>query len=125
MAAAKRGVALLSPCISDGERQIAREALAAGYRLVTMHNKGFSKLQKPGGRYFDACAEGRLLMLAPADWPYQPGEKTMTRVDATAMNRLCQWLAGDGAADVDYHGLAAANVDAAALAACAARAVGG
>ncbi len=122
MAAAKRGVVLLSPCISDGERQIAREALAAGYRLVTMHNKGFSKLQKPGGRYFDACAEGRLLMLAPAAWPYQPGEKQMTRVDATAMNRLCQWLAGDGAADVNYHGLRPANIDATALAACAARA---
>ena len=92
--AARHGAVLLSPCVSDGERQIAREALAAGLPLVTMVNKGFSKLQKPGGRYFDACAEGRLLMLAPAAWPYQPGEKPMTRLDATAMNRLCQWIAG-------------------------------
>ena len=92
--AARHGAVLLSPCVSDGERQIAREALAAGLPLVTMVNKGFSKLQKPGGRYFDACADGRLLMLAPAAWPYQPGEKPMTRLDATAMNRLCQWIAG-------------------------------
>ena len=110
-AAAKHGAVLLSPCVSDGERQIAREALAAGLPLVTMANKGFSKLQKPSGRYFDACAEGRLLMLAPAAWPYQPGEKTMTRFDATAMNRLCQWIAGVGAAEINYHGMKPANID--------------
>ena len=131
--AAKHGAVLLSPCVSDGERQIAREALAAGLPLVTMANKGFSKLQKPSGRYFDACAEGRLLMLAPAAWPYVPGEKPMTRFDATAMNRLCQWIAGAcalrteqvagacaprtgqvagvGAAVINYHGMKPENID--------------
>ena len=115
--AASHGAVLLSPCVSDGERQIAHEALALGFRLVTMHNKGFSRLQKPSGRYFDACAEGRLLMLAPAAWPHQPGEKPMTRLDATTMNRVCQWLAGDGAADVNYNGQAPADIDALAFAA--------
>jgi hypothetical protein len=52
LAAARHGVVLISPCISDGEREIAREALAEGLPLVTMHNKGFSKLEKPTGRYF-------------------------------------------------------------------------
>ena len=115
--AASHGAVLLSPCVSDGERQIAHEALALGFRLVTMHNKGFSRLQKPSGRYFDACAEGRLLMLAPAAWPHQPGEKPMTRLDATTMNRVCQWLAGDGAADVNYNGQVPADIDALAFAA--------
>ena len=109
--AAKHGAVLLSPCVSDGERQIAREALAVGLPLVTMANKGFSKLQKPSGRCFDACAEGRLLMLAPVAWPYQPGEKPMTRFDATAMNRLCQWIAGEGAAEINYHGMKPENID--------------
>lgn len=116
-AAAKRGAVLLSPCVSDGERQIAREALAAGLPLITMANKGFSPLQKPSGRYFDACADGRLLMLAPAAWPYQPGEKPMTRFDATAMNRLCQWIAGENAAEINYHGMKPSNVDELAFAA--------
>ena len=121
-AAAKHGAVLLSPCVSDGERQIAREALSAGLPLVTMANKGFAKLQKPSGRYFDACAEGKLLMLAPAAWPYVPGEKTMTRFDATAMNRLCQWIAGAcasrtgqvagvGAAEINYYGMKPTNID--------------
>ena len=116
-AAAKHGSVLISPCISDGERQIAREALQAGFPLITLLNKGFSKLQKPGGRSFDACAAGRLLMLAPAAWPYQPGEKPMTRFDATAMNRLCQWIVGEDAAEINYHGMQPANIDALAVAA--------
>ena len=116
-AAARHGAVLISPCISDGERQIAREALAAGVPLVTMANKGFAPLQKPSGRLFDACSDGRLLMLAPAAWPYLPGEKPVTRSDATAMNRLCQWLAGEGAAEINYRGLLPANIDALAKAA--------
>jgi len=116
-AAARHGAVLLSPCISDGERQIAREALAAKFPLVVMRNKGFSPLHKPPGRYFDACAEGRLLMLAPATWEWTPVEKPMTRIDATAMNRLCQWIAGDDAAEIDYHGMTPTNIDALALAA--------
>ena len=50
-------------------------------------------------------------MLAPAAWPYQPGEKPMTRFDATAMNRLCQWIVGEGAAEINYHGMKPANID--------------
>ena len=117
LAAARHGVVLISPCISDGEREIAREALAEGLPLVTMQNKGFSKLEKPTGRYFDACAAGRLLMLAPAAWPYTPGHKPMARHEATAMNRLCQWIAGEGAATINYRGLAPANIDKIAIAA--------
>ena len=111
-AAVRHGAVLLSPCVSDGERQIAREALVANHPLIAMSNKGFSKLQKPSGRHFEACAAGRLLLLAPAAWPFQPGEKAMTRFDATAMNRLCQWIAGDGAAEINYHGMEPVNIDA-------------
>ena len=111
LAAAKRGTVLISPCVSDGERQIAREALLANLPLVTLQNKGFSPHQKPSGRYFDACADGRLLMLAPAAWPYLPGEKKMTRPDAMVLNRLCQWLAREGAAVVKYRGLAPSAQD--------------
>lgn len=115
--AARRGDVLLSPCVSDGERQIAREALKEGLKLVTLQNTGFAPLQKPGGRYFDACAEGRLLMLAPAAWPHQVQDKPMTRNDAAAMNRICQWLSGLGAAEINYRGMPPADIDELALAA--------
>ncbi len=111
LAAAKHGAALISPCVSDGEREIARRALEARLKLVTLANKGFSPLAKPGGRYFDACAEGRLLMLAPIAWPYEPGEKKMTREDALVLNRLAQALAGAGSAEINYHGVTFKRVD--------------
>ncbi len=109
--AAAHGAVVLSPCISDGERQIAREVMERRLPLVALNNKGFAPLQKPAGRYFDACASGRLLLLAPAAWPYSTQEKTMTRDDATALNRICQWLAGEDAAAIDYHGTTPADID--------------
>lgn len=96
LARARQGAALLSPCVSEGEREIARRAFAEGLPLVVLRNKGFAPLEKPGGRHFDACAAGRLLMLAPAAWPHVPGEKPMTRRDALALNRLAQALAEGG-----------------------------
>ena len=51
-------------------------------------------------------------MLAPAGWPYQPGEKKMTRFDACALNRIAQLMAGDGAAEINYRGMKPANIDA-------------
>ena len=115
---AEKGAVLISPCISDGEREIARRALEANAKLVTFSNKGFSPLFKPSGRAFDSASEGRLLMLAPAGWPYQPGEKKMTRFDACALNSIAQLMAGDGAAEINYHGMKPANIDALVKAAC-------
>ena len=111
LAAASHGAVVLSPCISDGERQIAREALKRNMRLVVLKNMGFAKCEKPGGRLFEACVNGRLLMLAPAAWPYSTQAKAMTRFDATALNRIAQWLAGECAIEVNYHGMQPTNVD--------------
>ena len=98
------GAVLVNPCISQGEREIARRAFAAGARMIILRNKGFSPLYKPEGTLFDRCAEGRILMLAPAAWPFTPAQKAMTRDDACALNRIAQAIAGDGAADIDYKG---------------------
>ena len=124
LARARQGAALLSPCVSEGEREIARRAFAEGLPLVVLRNKGFAPLEKPGGRHFDACAAGRLLMLAPAAWPHVPGEKPMTRRDALALNRLAQALAEggrgpgtcapgteQGVAPIAYRGVTFAEVD--------------
>ena len=115
---AEKGAVLISPCISDGEREIARRAMEAGAKLITLSNKGFSKLFKPGGKAFENASEGRLLMLAPAAWPYQPGEKKMTRFDACALNRIAQLIAGDGAAEINYRGMKPSNVEGLVAEAC-------
>lgn len=112
LARARQGAVLLSPCVSEGEREVARRAFAEGLPLVVLRNKGFAPLEKPSGRHFDACVAGRLLLLAPAAWPHVPGEKPMTRRDALVLNRLAQSLAGDGAAEISYRGVAFAEVEA-------------
>ncbi len=83
----------------------------AGARIIALKNKGFSSLEKPSGRLFDLCADGRLLLLAPAGWPFLPGEKKMTREDACVLNRIAQILAGAGAAEITYRGVTPAGVD--------------
>ena len=109
--AAQKGAVLISPCISQGEREIARRAFEAGYCVITLANKGFSPLYKPGGKLFETCANGKLLMLAPVGWPHQVAEKPITRIDALILNRIAQLIAGDGAAKIDYKGVSMTGID--------------
>ena len=111
LAAAAHGAVLVSPCISEGEREIVRLALQQGARVVAPKNKGFSSLFKPSGALFDYCAEGRLLLLTPVMWPYLPGKKPITRRDACVLNRIAQLLSGSGAAEIDYKGARMSGID--------------
>jgi hypothetical protein len=111
LAAAKHGAVLISPCISDGEREIARLAFEASLPVIALRNMGFSPLYKPGGKLFDKTANGKLLLLAPAAWPYSTAEKPMTRFDACALNRIAQLIAGDGAAEINYRGMKPNDID--------------
>ena len=111
IAAAKRGAVLISPAISDGEREIARLAHEAGARVIVLKNMGFSPLYKPGGKLFDKTANGKLLLLAPIAWPYSSQDKPMTRQDACVLNRLAQLIAGEGAAEINYKGMKPADID--------------
>jgi len=110
---AGNGAVIVSPCISHGEREIARRANAAGAPLVALRNKGFSRIEKPGGRLFDLCARGNLLLLAPAAWPHVPGEKPPTRESSLVLNRIAQLLCGENAADIDYRGAIFSDIDSA------------
>ncbi len=109
--AAEAGAIIVSPCISQGERRLARVAFENHYSLIVLQNKGFSPLYKPPGQYFNACAEGRLLMLAPSQWQYTPGKKPMTRLDACILNALAQKICGANAAPICYVGTIPDNLD--------------
>ncbi len=84
LAAARHGAVLVSPCISPGEKRIARAALEAQLPLIVLLENGFPPLYKPPGNYFEACAAGRLLMLAP--WPYHSDKRPITRSQCLALN---------------------------------------
>ena len=72
LAAAKNGAITYTAAISKGEQLIARTLRQQSFPLVILLNDGFPKegspherYFKPGGVYFEACAEGRLLLLEP------------------------------------------------------------
>jgi hypothetical protein len=62
---AERGVVLVSPWISPGEKAVKASALARGGRIVQRLPEGMGRYYKPSGRDFDLCAEGRMLLLSP------------------------------------------------------------
>ncbi len=69
---ARQGTVSITSGISDGEKTVARRLLEAGMPLVVMLKDGFpasgspqERYFKPGGGYFDACADGRLLLIEP------------------------------------------------------------
>ena len=83
---AEQGAVLVSPSISPGERAVMQAAQDAGYPIILLRENGFAPLAKPGGRYFDACAEGRLLLLAP--WEHHNTRTTIRRYQCHALNDM-------------------------------------
>ena len=89
----KKGGVVVSPCISAGEKEIARAALDAKQPLIVILENGFPSLYKPPGKYFEACAEGLLLMLAP--WPYHMDKRTITRQQCLALNNMAAAISNE------------------------------
>lgn len=83
---ASRGAVLVSPSISPGEKAVMRAAFEHGYPTIILQENGFAPLAKPGGRRFDACAEGRLLLLAP--WEYHNDHRDIKRSQCHALNAM-------------------------------------
>ena len=97
MAAARGGAVLVSPSISDGEKRTMRAAFDAGLPQILITANGLGSYSKPGGAFFDACAEGRLLILSP--WEHQNRKVVLTRAMCMEMNELARLIAeGSGAA---------------------------
>lgn len=80
------GAVLVSPCISPGEQAIATAAMEKGIPLIVLLLNGLSPFFKPKPRYMEACAEGRLLILAP--YPYQNEKITNMRQRCLQLNAI-------------------------------------
>lgn len=82
---------LVSPAISPGEKKVMRAAYNNGYPTIILLENGFAPLAKPGGQRFDACAAGKLLLLAP--WPHHNDDRTITQVQCHALNDMAAAIA--------------------------------
>ena len=86
MEAARRGVVLVSPAISPGEKRVMRQAFDLHLPTIVVLRNGFTPLSKPQGEQFDACAQGRLLMLSA--WERTNERITLTASDCQQMNLM-------------------------------------
>lgn len=79
----ENGGVLVSPFISPAEKEVRRECEEAGGKLIFLATTPFGERQKPGAHDFQLCAEGRLLILAPAE-PLEPGRRTFLFLNSIA-----------------------------------------
>ena len=82
------GAVFVSPCISKGEKTIMRAVFDAGYPVVFLQENGITDLAKPGGRRFDACARGQMLILAP--WEHHNERLAITRDKCKMLNEMAR-----------------------------------
>lgn len=92
LACGERGGVLVSAAISPKEKEVLREAMNRGYRIILLRENGFPKLYKPSGESFRACSEGRLLQISP--WQYHMEKKTITRAQCLELNSMAERIAG-------------------------------
>jgi len=91
LTAARQGAVFISPFISTGERFVEETALRERLPIIKLLPNGFSPYYKPQGHYFDACGEGRLLLLTP--YPYSTQKVVLTRSVCNYLNVLAARLA--------------------------------
>ena len=89
--AARQGAVLISPAISPGEKRVMRQAFDEHLPVVVVVRNGFTPFSKPKGEQFDACSQGRLLILSA--WQHQNERHTLTAADCQQMNLMALELA--------------------------------
>lgn len=83
---ARKGVVMVSPAISKGEKAVMGAVLQARLPLIFLSPSGFNEYSRPGNRYYEACAEGRFLILAP--WPHNNRNTPITREMCLELNEM-------------------------------------
>ena len=86
LAAARQGVVLVSPAISEGEKAVMRAALEAQQPIIFLSANSFTPFTKPGGTFTEACSRGDLLILAP--WGDRTTTQPLTRAECLALNAM-------------------------------------
>lgn len=88
----QKGAIPVTPAIHKAEKDIVQDAIGIGNCIILIREQGFEDRFKPQGKYFDLCAEGRLLLLAP--WPDNVGRKSSSGYsEFHQMNEMAQAIA--------------------------------
>ena len=89
----ENGSVFVSASVSPGEKTVMRQAFDNGCPTIVLRENGFAQYEKPHGSAFDACAEGRLLLLAP--WEHHTEKKVISREQCLNLNRMAEAISTD------------------------------
>ena len=87
-AVGENGGVLVGAAIATREKEVMREAMDRGYRLIVLRENGFPPFYKPSGESFAACTNGTLLQISP--WEYHMNRRTISREQCLQLNRLAE-----------------------------------
>lgn len=86
--AARQGAVMVSPFISDKEKEVMVVLLVEEHPIIYIADNGFRDYYKPSDGLFDSVAAGRVLILSP--WEYDPSKRHVTRAECVAMNKMAE-----------------------------------
>lgn len=86
--AARNGTVMVSPYISEYEKDVLNVLLKENRLVILLADNGFGKFFKPSDALFDAVAQGRLLILSP--WQHDPDKRHITRAECVALNGFAE-----------------------------------
>lgn len=86
--AARQGAVMVSPFISDKEKEVMVVLLAEEHPIIYIADNGFGDYYKPSDGLFDSVAAGRVLILSP--WEYDPAKRHVSRAECVAMNQMAE-----------------------------------
>lgn len=88
---AEQGHVIVTPGISPGEKTIKNRAIDAGFPVIVPTTKKYSSKEKPPGKLFDACSQGKLLLVSPK---LKETENNLTKDQCMKLNDLAQLICG-------------------------------
>ena len=89
---ARKGTVMVSPYISQHEKEVLAVLLKEGRLVIVVADNGFGEYYKPSEGLFDSVAAGKVLILSP--WEYDPKKKHVSREDCVEMNRMAEEICG-------------------------------
>lgn len=81
---ALKGVVMISPFISNEEKQIRKIIEQQGGKIILITHEAFPERFKPAAHNFELCSEGRLLIVSMG----YPVKSALTREICNEMNKL-------------------------------------
>lgn len=86
--AARQGTVMVSPFISEKEKDVMGVLIAEGHPIIILADNGFRDYFKPSDGLFDSVAAGRVLILSP--WEYEADKRHISRADCVALNGIAE-----------------------------------